>query len=256
MGNGRFEVGKPMLFPFRIKKSRRKQIDSDFRGGIPANVQDLIKMVQPYTMVDALRLSMLHQLAQEIPDEGDVVECGVCNGGSAAVLASVIRNQPKKSLWLYDTFHGLPPPTASDGPDAQKYSGQLIGCLDRVNEVLTLVGFPEERLVIREGLFKDSFKRALPQKVALLHLDADWYDGIFEALETFYPLMPVGGIVILDDFGHWEGTREAFYDFCKRYDIRPLLERVGHTQAFWRKGHTHNREIEKRFARGVYERGS
>jgi O-methyltransferase len=247
MGNGRIEVGK-LIFPFRTKSRR----NSDLQGGIPPHVQDLIKIVQPYTMVDALRLAMLHQLAQESSDAGDVVECGVCNGGSAAVLARAIRNHPTKSLWLYDTFEGIPPPTARDGPDAEEYTGRLVGRVDRVNEVLALVGFPKERTVIRKGLFKDSFKQPLPQKVALLHLDADWYDGILEALETFYPLIPTGGIVILDDFGHWEGTREAFYDFCKRYDIRPLLERVGHTQAFWRKGHTHNREIEQRFARGIY----
>jgi O-methyltransferase len=207
-------------------------------------------------MVDALRLAMLHQLAQEIPDEGDIVECGVCNGGSAAVLASAIRKLPTKSLWLYDTFQGIPPPTTRDGPDAEQYTGQFVGCMDRVNEVLAFVGFPKERTVIRKGLFNDTFRQPLPQKVALLHLDADWYDGIYAALETFYPLISTGGIVILDDFGHWEGTREAFYDFCKRYDIRPLLERVGHTQAFWRKYHTHNREIQERSAQGVYGLGS
>jgi O-methyltransferase len=254
MGNGRLDVRKLMTFPFRIQ-SDRKRIVSDSQGGIPAHVQKLIRIVRPYTMVDALRLAMLHQLAQEVPDEGDVVECGVCNGGSAAVLASAIRNHLTKSLWLYDTFEGIPPPTTKDGPDAEKYTGRLVGRVDRVNEVLALVGFPKERIVIRQGLFKDSFRQPLPAKVALLHLDADWYDGILQALETFYPLIPTGGIVILDDFGHWEGTREAFYEFCKRYDLRPLLERVGHTQAFWRKDHTHNRGIQKRFARGLYGLG-
>jgi O-methyltransferase len=60
-------------------------------------------------------------------------------------------------------------------------------------------------------------------------------------LETFYPLIPDGGVVILDDFGHWEGCRVAFYDFCKKFDEHPLLERVDYTQAYWIKGKKHSR---------------
>jgi O-methyltransferase len=250
MGSGdRFR--KLMGFALPVKSRRKKGVPG-LPWAIPPQVQHLINIVQPYTMVDPLRLAMLHQLAQEVPDEGDVVECGVCNGGSAAVLASVIRNHPKKSLWLYDTFQGIPPPTARDGAEAQNYSGHLIGRVDRVNEVLARVGFPRERAVIREGLFEDSFKQPLPQSVALLHIDADWYEGVLEALKTFYPLIPDGGIVILDDFGHWEGAREAFYDFCAICDTRPVLERAGYTQAFWRKGQIHNRNIMERFVQGVY----
>jgi len=254
MGSSHDRFGKLMTFAFRIK-SRRKNGVTGLPGAIPPQVQEVINIVQPYTMVDPLRLAMLHQLVGEVPDEGDVVECGVCNGGSAAVLASVIRNHPTKSLWLYDTFQGIPSPTARDGADAQKCSGHWVGSVDRVNEVLALVGFPKGRAVIREGLFKDSFKKPLPQSVALLHIDADWYEGVLNALKTFYPLVLVGGVVVLDDFGYWEGTREAFYDFCVECNVKPLLERAGNTQAFWRKGQTHNRNTGERFAWGVYGLG-
>ncbi len=60
-------------------------------------------------------------------------------------------------------------------------------------------------------------------------------------LETFYPAMPPGGCVVLDDFGYWPGCREAFYDFCRRSGEKPLLERVGGTQAWWIKGLAANR---------------
>ena len=56
--------------------------------------------------------------------------------------------------------------------------------------------------------------------------------------------MPEGGIIVLDDFGFWEGAREGFYDFCEKQGIKPLLERTGPWQAFWRKGYQHNRNIE------------
>ena len=133
---------------------------------------------------------------------------------------------------------GNPPPSANDGPDADAYSGKLVGSVERVKTVLALVGYREKRTIIRKGLFRDTFKEPLPKRVELLHIDADWYEGVLDALTTFYDSIPDGGVVILDDFGHWEGAREAFYEFCARFNTRPVLERVGHTQAFWRKGQT------------------
>ena len=107
--------------------------------------------------------------------------------------------------------------------------------------VVGLVGFPPERAVFRPGLFAETFTAALPHRVALLHLDCDWYDSVLAGLRTFYPRIPDGGIVVLDDFGFWEGTRRAFYAFCREFDVEPLLEHEGSTQAYWIKGREHNR---------------
>jgi O-methyltransferase len=60
-------------------------------------------------------------------------------------------------------------------------------------------------------------------------------------LDNFYKLIPEGGCIVLDDFGYWEGCREAFYDFCLKNNEKPLLERVGTTQAYWIKGRMNNR---------------
>jgi len=106
---------------------------------------------------------------------------------------------------------------------------------------MAATGASREEFIIREGWFQDTFKQPLPENVALLHCDADWYQSVTIALETFYPRMPAGACVILDDFGYWDGCRIAFYDFCEKYGERPLLERVGNTQAFWIKGKEHNR---------------
>lgn len=215
----------------------------------------LIKVVEPYTMVDHSRLIMLYGLAREVlvnRIEGDFVECGVCNGGSAAVLAAVIRRDPNYRLFLYDTFEGIPAPGSKDGPVAPKYTGRLKGSVETVMEALGKVGFPLERAIIRKGLFKDTFRENRTARVALLHIDADWYDSVLMALRTFYPLVSKGGIIILDDFGHWEGSREAFYDFCKEQDIKPLIEKLGPWQLFWRKEQEHNRSMGLTYATGVY----
>jgi O-methyltransferase len=217
-------------------------------------LRGLLGTASPFTLSDPLRLSLLYGLAREALDRtpGDFVECGVFNGGSAAVLAGALLGQVERRLWLYDTFAGLPEPGWRDGPEAQKLSGALIGSVDNVAQLLDQVGFPRTLAVFRKGPFQETFREALPERVALLHVDADWYDGVLLSLRALYPRIPPGGIIVLDDFGHWEGARRAFYEFCNEQALAPLLERVGYTQAFWRKGQEHTRDMLDRYPRGIY----
>jgi O-methyltransferase len=170
---------------------------------------------------------------------GDRVECGVFKGGSEAVLARVMA--PGRHLWLYDSFQGMPETNARDGETARQWIGACRADPSDVLAIMGATGTAGDRYTLRIGLFAQTFTVALPPAVALLHLDCDWYDSVTLALETFYDRMPPGGIVILDDFGWWEGCREAFYDFCARRREAPLLERVGRDQAWWSKGCHHNR---------------
>jgi len=214
----------------------------------------LLDLVQPYSMSDPLRLATLYRMAREISEkgiEGDVVECGVCMGGGSAIMAAGVTDIGRR-VWLYDTFEGIPAPSQHDGAHAQNFTGHFVGSINSVREILQKVRFPGERVMVRKGKFQDTFEEKLPDKVALLHVDADWYDSVLLCLRTFYPLVADGGFIVLDDFGHWEGTRKAFYAFSQMYGVEPLLERVGYTQAFWRKGVEHNRDIMKRFHSGIY----
>lgn len=220
-----------------------------------AAARALVRAVGPYTMSDPLRLEMLYGLAREAVAHrvaGDVVECGVCNGGSAAILAAGIKDARERRLWLYDTFAGLPAPGDEDDATAKAFTGQLIGSVESVREVLKKVGFSPDRTVLRQGPFRETFKAALPDRIALLHIDADWYESVLLGLETFYPLVAEGGVVVLDDFGHWEGARKAFYAFCRAAGVEPLLERAGYTQAFWRKGQEHARDTSACYKSGIY----
>jgi O-methyltransferase len=171
---------------------------------------------------------------------GDVVECGSYKDGASAVLRAGMG--PGRLLWIYDSFQGLPESSEQDGDEAGKWAGGCVASAADVLAILAATGAAPTEFVVREGWFQDTFRQPLPGQVALLHCDADWYEAVTLTLETFYPLMPHGACVILDDFGHWEGCRRAFYEFCEKHGERPLLERVGYSQAFWIKGKEHNRK--------------
>ena len=200
-------------------------------------------LVQDYTLCDEARLQNLARLAAGVSARGvagAVVECGVYNGGAAAATALGF-GQDQRDFWLYDSFEGLPETSEADGPDAARFVGDCVGDPERVREVFRRLGHPESRLRLHKGWFQDTLPAAKPDGIALLHIDADWFDSVLLCLRELYPRVPTGGAVVLDDFGHWEGCREAFYAYCQETGERPLLERCGYTQAWWIKGRTHNR---------------
>ena len=205
--------------------------------------QALLEVFSEDSCSGTLELERLRQIAWDVGRRGvpgDIVECGVMNGGSAAVLASGL---PNRKLWLYDSFEGLPKPTSQDGPRARTWKGRCRGSETRVRTALSLAGV--DNLMLVKGWYVDTLKertKPAPEKVALLHIDADWFDSVLLSLERFYDSIIDGGVVVLGDFGYWEGCREAFYVFCLMYRLEPLLERFGHSHAWWVKGRTNNRE--------------
>ncbi|HVX14550.1 MAG TPA: TylF/MycF/NovP-related O-methyltransferase [Pirellulales bacterium] len=172
---------------------------------------------------------------------GDVVEVGVYRGGSACAFAAGFGNLARR-LWLYDSFAGMSQTSEKDGAEAAKFVGACAASEDQVGEALERIGIPKTGYVIRKGWIADTLPVDPPPVIALLHIDVDWYENVLLTLEHLYDRVSTGGVIILDDFGHWEGCREAFYDFCTRRSLRPLLERFGHSQAYWIKEKCHNRD--------------
>jgi O-methyltransferase len=208
------------------------------------DTRNLLNKIQPYTMCTEERLLNLIKLANYVNSqgiEGDFVECGTYKGGTAALLSKYMNEN--RHLWIYDSFEGMPSTSDKDGEEAKKWVGECVGSVENVKKIMKLVSTPSEKFTIKKGWFNQTFKENKPKKISLLHCDADWYDSVALVLDTFYELVTIGGCVILDDFGYWEGCREAFYDFCMKNDEKPLIERVGNTQAFWIKGLFHNRAI-------------
>jgi len=206
----------------------------------------LVFRVKPkFTMVKSENLRVLYDLVRRaaiLRLPGDIVECGVWNGGSAAIMGVALMEErqhtQERTIWLFDSFQGLPPPGQKDG-DFEKnfyFKGWSTGDVALVEEIFNKVGFPLEKIMIVPGWFDQTLKRSAVKNIALLHIDADWYDSVKTALEAFFDRVVPGGFVVFDDYGYWQGCGQALRDFFTQRGIRSVpIERVGGQGAYFQK---------------------
>jgi len=185
------------------------------------------------TMVYPLDFLATLELARNAPP-GCLVECGVWRGGMAAAMLEVCGED--RILALYDSFEGLPPPTAEDGEAAAAWAADVDGpryfdnCrASRAELDATLARLPAGDWDIRvvEGWFNDTLTTNPPPAIGFLRLDCDWYNSVSLCLETLWPLVAPGGVVVFDDYLHWAGCRRAVDAFVAQTSPRPALRRWG-----------------------------
>jgi hypothetical protein len=206
----------------------------------------LCRRCAPYTMTSIERMYGLYQALDHVQRagiDGDVVECGVWRGGSSmlAALRLLELADTERTLWLYDTFEGMPDPGEHDADatgaalEWERHRGQTddpvfaFASLDDVKANLATTGFPAERLRYVQGKVEETIPAMLPERIALLRLDTDWYDSTRHELEHLYPLLAPGGILIIDDYGHWQGARKAVDEWHATVSPAPLLTRIDYT---------------------------
>ena len=191
--------------------------------------------VKPYTMTSLSRQYALHQAVKFITDRkvpGEIVECGVWRGGSMMLTALTLLAQgvSDRRLMLYDTFDGMTAPTVED---VEASTGALAGTLlaalprddvywalaplDQVKANLASTGYPLDRIEYIAGDVCATLPLRAPQPIALLRLDTDWYASTRAELEHLYAQLVPGGVLIVDDYGHWEGSRRACDEFFARH---------------------------------------
>jgi O-methyltransferase len=160
---------------------------------------------------------------------GCVVECGVWRGGMSAGIGTVLG--PDRTYLLFDSFQGLPQAQQIDGERAIEwqrntnspiYYDNCSASPEFAHRAMALAGVKSYRLI--EGWFNETLPSfRLPEKIALLRLDADWYESTMICLETFFDHVVSGGLIILDDYYAWDGCSRALHDFLSR---RSALEKV------------------------------
>lgn len=196
-------------------------------------------IVKPYTLVGPERMKNIYRLAHRIENEaipGDVVECGVYNGGTAAILAHFAsRSKHDRTVWLFDSFEGMPQASEEDGEAAQDQKGTVVGNIEKVKKVLRAVDADLERINIIKGWFENTFSDVSINQIALLNIDSDWYESVRLCLATLYDAVVPGGIVSIDDYGHWPGCKKAVDEFVKDRQLPYRLNRVDYTARWFQK---------------------
>lgn len=191
------------------------------------------KAVRPYTVSGDARLRGLYRAVEQVADRqiaGAVVECGTARGGSAALLGLAINAcDAPRPLWVFDTFEGMPAPTAAD-PDSEiaaLYTGQFRGDVTEVRSLFERLNIHGARLV--KGRFEDTVPQSDTGPIAVLHLDGDWYQSVKVCLDHLYDRVSPGGVIQIDDYGHWAGARKAVDEFLTARHISVTLRYLDYT---------------------------
>lgn len=210
---------------------------------------EIYSLCSPYTMTSVERMYSLYASVDYILKnkiEGDFVECGVWRGGSAMLMAKMLsnRNIVDRKIYLYDTFEGMAEPSSHDlAYNGENASTQLadnvndkentVWCLADLNDVknnLKKSGFSENNLVYIKGKIEDTVPSNMPEnKIALLRLDTDWYESTKHELIYLFPKLIENGVLIIDDYGHWQGCRKAVDEYIKEHKLPILLNRIDYT---------------------------
>jgi O-methyltransferase len=207
-----------------------------------------IRRVRRYTLASAPRIAALcdaveHLVRNRIP--GEMAECGVWRGGSMMAIALTLLRlgEGDRDLYLFDTFTGMPEPGAADV--ASPYDGysphrrwhhtsragrQWAGVpTDQVRRAVESTGYPPGRIKLVAGMVEHTLPEQAPERLALLRLDTDWYASTKHELEQLYPRLVDGGVLLIDDYGHYEGARRAVDEFFAENPPAPLLSRIDYT---------------------------
>lgn len=191
------------------------------------NIEQFKGMVLPYTMTGEARVIALYNILEKVHlqnIEGDIVEVGVWRGGNIRGAVGFFKSmgETRRSFWLYDTFSGMTPPSDVDidycGATAESQMDKIkcLASIDDVKEVVLSVPHSGFSINFVEGdvrkVLLDS-DTILPEKIAVLRLDTDFYDSTKIELEVLWPLVSAGGFLIVDDYGHWKGCKLA----CDEY---------------------------------------
>jgi hypothetical protein len=202
---------------------------------------ETLRLVQPYTMTSPQRVSAViksvHYLSRH-KIEGDIVECGVWKGGSMMAAARTLLSEKSsdRRLYLYDTFDGMSAPTSADKDLKGVQAESLLRTEDRatshiwayapideVRKAISLAGYDERLVTFVQGKVEDTIPGTIPDRIALLRLDTDWYESTRHELVHLFPRLVRGGVMIIDDYGHWLGARKAVDEYLSENNIRMLL---------------------------------
>lgn len=219
--------------------------------------QNWLQVVRPYTFLSEARLLSLYRLTKEIclaDLPGNIVECGTCKGGSAALIAATIARysrRPRK-VYAFDTFEGMPDPTEVDrangvpANDTGFGAGTLGAPIEQNLQVVCCALGVEDIVIPVQGLFNQTLPATRDRigEIALLHADGDWYESTMNIFHHLYDRVITGGAIQIDDYGHWEGCRKAIEDLQHQWHVHFDLQPIDYTGVWFRKQNIYTSRVE------------
>lgn len=195
------------------------------------------------TMIGLRRLDNLQECIEIVVTDdvpGDVLEAGVWRGGAGILMRAAlgVLGDAERTVWLADSFQGLPKPRPEHPADANDDHSTypfLAVSLDEVKRNFARYGLLDDRVRFLEGWFSDTLPTAPVDRLAVLRVDGDMYGSTMDVLHALYPKVSVGGFVIIDDYGEIAQCRAAVEEFRSEHKISEPLQRIDGTGVFWRR---------------------
>ncbi|WP_405928648.1 TylF/MycF family methyltransferase [Streptomyces griseus] len=233
----------PAHVPPAAAKPKARKPAPAFPEDYDDEAKEIIRAVKPYSMTSPERLNAFilatrHIARHNIP--GDIVECGVWRGGSMQACARTLLSvgETERDLYLFDTYEGMTPPTAEDlrrdGRPAQELldaQGKdrpiwAVASLEDVKAGFENIPYPKERVHYVQGRVEDTVPAQAPGQISILRLDTDWYASTKHELDHLYRRLVSGGVLLIDDYGYWQGSRQAVDEFLDKTGEQLLLLRM------------------------------
>jgi|GEM_PF-2190910 len=196
------------------------------------------------TMIGFLRLTNLeHCILDTIKNniEGDLIETGVWRGGACIFMREILKlkNITNKSVWLADSFQGLPKPNSDIYPDDLNDKlhtfNELVVSEEEVKNNFEKYNLLDDQVKFLKGWFKDTMPNAPIEKLSILRLDGDMYESTIDVLFYLYPKLSIGGYCIIDDWGAVMACKKAVEDYRRVFDINEEIRSIDWTGIFWKK---------------------
>lgn len=229
-----------------IRKTLAKKGFKIIKNDIPLLDKDFVEIMnkcKDYTMTSEERMFSLYLAVRYIVEAkipGDFVECGVWKGGSSMIIAYTLLKMGinNRKIYLYDTFEGMPEPGEEDVYISKKEDVKnvwsketkkekwLFSPLEEVRKNLLSIGYPEENLIFIKGKVEETIPKTISPKISLLRLDTDWYSSTYHEMKYLFPKLSKNGILLLDDYNYWKGSKDAVDKYLEETKTVILLNRI------------------------------
>lgn len=226
-----------------------ERVNSKFDPSMEKEFIEIVKKCEGFTALQsidrlyALYKSVRYAVENNLP--GAFVECGVYKGGNPILMAYTLLalNAQDRFIYLYDTYEGMTEPTEKDiemvtGRTAhqeserlgkKKFSEWANASLEEVRKNVFQTGYPKDKFIFIKGRVEETIPQNIPEQIAILRLDTDWYESTYHELLHLFPRLVRNGVLIIDDYGWWEGAKKATDQYLEENKVRILLTRLDYT---------------------------